>query len=395
MLTRKNYLIIFINVLYITARATKAINNNRIIKQYTKYCEAYQRKYEQKDNYELTKLIIFHNKCEYTPDIIAGTSWNEEICKKCEHKSNTISKCENVECKNSMPTSRGYDKVWSVAEWIKEKYKIGKETKMYFRSVFNPINIAVLHAFYNGITGKLLLDDVIIKEKKEDEFVLPDNCPYLQERTNIEYFNKRRYNTGEYEEEIKNQVNNNNPEEFQIKNKQDLGQIYLSAMCKNIRLDCENINCDIIAIEDIIQNTLKGWKDMSEQIAEDQEILKYIFGVFVAEILKIIDNDSVLNIISIPSSSLQILLSGFGTKLNELLPLSSGFFIEIWVDKEHKGKKDNADNMVVRLIYNDVFWSTNIDLGPNISYIKFFDFLKSKQTSIEERSKKCNPETEE
>lgn len=349
---------------------SQPINVNPALSEYKHYCESNYARPDLPKKYKLYKLLVFHRHGDRASLNVEYSTWKDKMCKVCDLENNIIKNCREQTCKDGNLSIKGYDQMKRLGHYLRENYQeilTGEEPNLRCTSVER--TQSSLHGVLTGLYDKNVEKNVKVVRYTDDAFLIRKDCIYLTEQ-------------------VLNRVTSHftpvvSKDRFL---EDDLPQrradIYLTAMCNNIGLDCKVINCEKDIINDYIKFSFEAWKDQAEIMSRDEQVLKLTFGRFVADLKLTFNNKSKLNIFSVHDSSLTMLMAGFGIENKGHPPYASALFVELL---------NSSDGKYLRMIYNTNLIETTIDESPYIPLEKFTNYLNELEVDedyVESRCKK-------
>ncbi|KAM0677368.1 hypothetical protein BDAP_002051 [Binucleata daphniae] len=356
-------------VLFYIFSYSQSINENAGLEKYKNYCESTYEVFDLPKKYKLHKLLVFHRHGDRSSLNVEYSQWKNSMCKVCDYENGKIINCRERKCKDGELTIKGYEQMKMLGQFIKKNYKKLLNDKVYLRCTSIERTQSSLHGVLTGLFGDDTDKKVEILPYDKDALLIRKDCLYLTEQ-------------------VTNRVTSNfsavasKDEYLKIDLPQRRADIYLTAMCNNVELDCSMVNCDKAIIEDYIKTSFKAWQEQADVMSRDEHVLKLTFGRFVDDLKKVMASENDLNIFSVHDSSLSMLLAGFGVNDKGHPAYASAIFVEIL---------DDGSEKYLRIIYDTKVETTTIDDSEYIPLKKFTNYLnelKADEDYIEERCKK-------
>jgi hypothetical protein len=277
----------------------------------------------------------------------------------------------------------------SLGKWIKNNYKEIDLQKISLRCTEIQRTQTSLHGVIKGLLDIDLLENVYIPKANDDSLLVPKNCEFVNnilERSAKDYFNDLIESDTFYED-------------LQDFPPQRIADVYLTHFCNKIPLDSINMNCNDDIIYEYIETSFKLWEEQAKNLIRTDKILEIVFGRFVNDLEKTIENKNDIDIISVHDSSLAIVLAGLGTGITVHPSYASSIFLEVWKDEGNESEEENNINHLnynknekkyIRIIFNNEICKTTIDSNENIPFEKLKEYFKILAISNEEIIGKCN-----
>ncbi|KAF7683259.1 putative acid phosphatase 5 [Astathelohania contejeani] len=336
----------------------KILGNIPRLKIFKKYCESDYSPVPQKNNLKLSKVIVIHRHGDRTPIEMVGREWEQIKCVRCKLTGDMLDQCTIQACKNGELTAKGYQQMQELGKYIKKEY--GKKLKftldnIKLRATAVGRTHASLHGVLVGLADILKLNNVDVNRNSGDSLLNPRKC-------------RKLLTPMEPQLNVLSDGIPGDKKEFENISPSRKTDIYLTHICNDVDLNCNNLNCDEKLIEKYIKLSLDTWRSESEMAIRNESILKILFGRFARDLLIYLeDTDKKLYIISAHDGSLANILIGLGTSVVDHPPYASAIFLELWENKKEK---------FIRVLFNNRVCQTTIDESTNIPLTKFKNYLK-------------------
>lgn len=407
---------IFRFLTYMSAASCILLFHNEDFYRYKEYCDAVYKHIPQKKDLTLVKLIVVHRHGDRAPVKCKESSmWPNEDCIKCSYKNFSIKDCKKKNCREGELTSKGYQQMVRLGEFIKNEYadllddasgndkKVQKRKKLKKESV-EWINPELLEKpgddkNENNESGSIKKEEIKKAKtnpadknaKKQIKSIKlratevgrthsslagvykgltgEEEVPnvYIPKATSDSLINQKNCNALNtiLNRNITNWFKEVEPNSIDPKQPQIMTDIYMTHICNHVDLNCKNISCDPDVIMKYIKAGLATWRSQTDVTYKNEKVLKLAFGRFAKELLDMMMDDTKLFIISAHDGSLSIILSGLKTAAREHPPYASAIFIELW----------KGDEYYVRILFNKSVCQTGIDDSTNIPLKKFIQYL--------------------
>lgn len=337
---------------------------------YKSYCEASYSIPKSKEGMNIRKIFIFHRHGDRSALDIEGTDWDTKMCKECKVVGNKIDDCSKVKCKAGLLTTKGYRQMKDLGNYIRSHYPLDLLAKMYARATEIQRTQTSIHGVLKGIFPNDSVVDIDIKKISKDRLMIPMNCPLIKSRI-----------TNNGSSSLSTHFKEDKTFDRKINDPRRRADLYLSAVCNDIKISCDTISCEDTIIKKFIDRVADQWSDQAKLLAQDEEVLGLTFGMFANDLLGYIKDDKhTAFLFSIHDKSISMLAVGFGIQNYEHPPYASAMFLELY---SKDGKK------FFRIIYNNEVAETTIDDNEYIPYDKFISYIKLLKKTEEDFEDAC------
>ncbi|EJW04723.1 hypothetical protein EDEG_01086 [Edhazardia aedis USNM 41457] len=313
--------------------ATKIIDNN-LFEKYKNYCQStYAIPKQKNDKLKLEKVIIVHRHGDRSPLLKENSLWQSENCISCDLDKNTIKNCSTKKCGDGDLTSKGYEQMVHLGEFIAQNYGYMDISSPKLRCTTIGRTQASLHGVIKGLSNKKIAENVEIPNSDDDSLLIPKDCTYLNMLISSpvsDYFKTTVLNDPFYQKNDKILP-------------QKLADMYLCHLCNKIPVNCGKHNCEKNIIENYIESAFFSWSDQVKKVTSTDKILELVFGRFASDLKNYLTDKDKMRIISVHDTSLATILEGMATLVTEHPPYASAIFIELWVDSSQSKDSVNLE----------------------------------------------------